>query len=98
MLVKGLDFIAAFMRLSGRVNSRVGLARGQAEKSSNEGGLPSFFFWLEPFGMVSPNVECSRTLTAIGDFFYYDPWDLNATKRKVGDGWVSTSSATQIYR
>lgn len=36
--------------------------------------------------------------TAIGDFFYYDPWDLNATKRKVGDGWVSTSSATQIYR
>ena len=36
--------------------------------------------------------------TSIGDFFYYDPWDLNATKRKVGDGWVSTSSATQIYR
>ena len=34
----------------------------------------------------------------IGDFFYYDPWDRSAVKRKVGDGWVSSGNSMQIYQ
>jgi hypothetical protein len=36
--------------------------------------------------------------TKLSDFVYLDPWDLSATFRRVGDGWVSATSATRIYR
>jgi hypothetical protein len=36
--------------------------------------------------------------TKLSDFVYLDPWDLTATFRRVGDGWISATSATRIYR
>ncbi|MBM2833875.1 MAG: hypothetical protein HW406_1036 [Candidatus Brocadiaceae bacterium] len=36
--------------------------------------------------------------TKLSDFYYLDPWDISAVCRIVGDGWVNTSSATQIYK
>jgi hypothetical protein len=36
--------------------------------------------------------------TKLSDFVYLDPWDLSATFRRVGDGWISATSATRIYR
>lgn len=34
----------------------------------------------------------------LSDFIYWDPFDLSATCRVVGDGWVTASSAIQIYK
>ena len=36
--------------------------------------------------------------TSLSDFYYLDPWDLTAQFRYVGDGFVSSSSAIQIYK
>jgi hypothetical protein len=36
--------------------------------------------------------------TYLSDFVYLDPWDLSATFRRVNDGWVTATSATQIYQ
>lgn len=36
--------------------------------------------------------------TKLSDFYYVDPYDTSATFRNVGDGWVSTASATRIYK
>lgn len=36
--------------------------------------------------------------TKLSDFYYLDPWDLTATFRYVGDGFVSSSSTIQIYK
>ncbi|WAS92481.1 C39 family peptidase [Nannocystis punicea] len=32
------------------------------------------------------------------DFYYLDPYDLTATERRVGDGWVSPGASTRVYR
>jgi WD40 repeat protein len=36
--------------------------------------------------------------TAWSDFLYWDPWDLSAQDRRVGDGWVVAGNATRIYQ
>lgn len=36
--------------------------------------------------------------TSLSDFYYLDPWDLTAQFRYIGDGFVSSSSAIQIYK
>jgi len=36
--------------------------------------------------------------TTLSDFYYLDPWDTSAVFRRVGDGWVTASSATRIYQ
>jgi hypothetical protein len=35
---------------------------------------------------------------SLSDFYYLDPWDLSATFRYVGDGWVSSASTVKVYR
>lgn len=35
---------------------------------------------------------------SLSDFYYADPADKQFVKRYVGDGWVSTTSVTQIYQ
>jgi hypothetical protein len=40
----------------------------------------------------------NNTGSKLSDFYYLDPWDRTATFRLVGDGWVTATSTTQIYR
>lgn len=47
------------------------------------------------FGIV---LGYNRPGTRLSDFYYLDPADRSAVFRTVGDGWVTATSGTQIYR